>query len=194
VEGDHAIDVRAGAMSARGAEGQRRRVRGLACNKTEREPIMIEIPVGFDGEITVTSRKTTSIHYRIMHFYSGTRPALASGAGWVPPADLYDTQDEVIVEMNLGGVEEDDVRIQVDSNLLTISGQRAEIGASGMRCYHVMEIERGSFERVIELPALVDAETARASFHHGLLVIHLAKQPGGPMGGCFSADSMEGLE
>jgi HSP20 family protein len=155
---------------------------------------MFKIPGNSMSEVDCASRKPTSIHYRIMHFYSGTRPAVASGTGWVPPADVYDTADEFIVELNLGGVDPDEVRIHVEGSLVTVSGQRAEIGQSGLRCYHVMEIERGNFERGFELTSPVDPDTARASFHHGMLVIHLAKQPGGPLGGCFSADSMEGLE
>jgi HSP20 family molecular chaperone IbpA len=134
------------------------------------------------------------VRYRFFHFYHGTPHVLPPGSGWAPPMDLYETEDEVVLEVNLSGIDPDEVQVRFESNRLIISGQRNESRETSMRCYHVMEIERGSFARTIELPSPVDARTTRAVSEHGLLIVRVAKQPGGQTHGCYPADSMEGFE
>jgi HSP20 family protein len=96
--------------------------------------------------------------------------------------------------VNLGGVASDHVEIHIEGQAIQLSGERLEHGKAGMRCYHIMEIERGHFLRVVPLPAMVDAQSAHAVYHHGLLVLTLKKKNSGPLHGCWQADSMEGLE
>jgi HSP20 family protein len=119
---------------------------------------------------------------------------LASGPAWIPALDLYETNDDFVLEVNLGGIAPEEVHVQVEGRLLRFWGERPDASGSGVRCYHAMEIERGSFDRTIEFPVLVDPHTTKVVFRDGLLVLHIKKIEGGGLHGCFSADSMEGLE
>ncbi len=145
------------------------------------------------AEIHFAGKRSTHSDYHFFQFYS-QHAVLTTGTGWIPPVDLYETAGEFVLEVNLGGIGPEQVRLAFEGNLLHITGQRDELGEPGVRCYHVMEIERGGFARTLELPAAIDADTAHATFHDGFLVLHVKKKESGQIHGCFSAESMEGLE
>jgi HSP20 family protein len=107
---------------------------------------------------------------------------------------VYETDDEFTIEVNLAGIEPERVHLEIHGNRVILSGERLVSDASTVRCYHVIEVERGPFARTVELPMPVDAATARAESHNGMLVVKVGKIKGPPAQGCFSADSMEGLE
>ncbi|MDO8491874.1 MAG: Hsp20/alpha crystallin family protein [Dehalococcoidia bacterium] len=94
---------------------------------------------------------------------------------WQPAADVYETEAAIVVVIELAGVKETDVQVLLSRNSLIIRGERTG-SSKGRRSYHQMEICSGPFERALQLPANVNAETARASFGNGLLEIVLPKQ------------------
>jgi HSP20 family protein len=120
--------------------------------------------------------------FRFYHFYSGPRPMLASRAmSWTPPVDLYETASEIVLEVDLAGIEPGNVQIQVSDRLVHLQGMREQSGESGVRCYEIMEIERGNFERSVELPSSVDSDQAKATYHDGVLVLRMAKIQAKPL-------------
>jgi HSP20 family protein len=139
-------------------------------------------------------RRGSQIRFHYFHYYGASHPWLTAGSGWAPPADLFETDDEFVLEINLAGIDPNDVHVEIRGNAIVVSGERSEQDSSAVRCYHIMEIERGPFIRAMELPVPVDPSSARAEAHHGLLVVHVHKQQGVNIHGCYSADSMEGLE
>lgn len=147
-----------------------------------------------DAAVETKSRRTTHIRYHYFGWSSSDRPLAAAGPSWSPPIDLYETLDECVIEVNLGGVPPDQIQIQCDNHAVHLFGSRPEHRASGIRCYHAIEIERGSFQRTVELPSAVDPATTRVIVHDGMIEVHIAKREGGSLPGCFPADSMEGLE
>jgi HSP20 family molecular chaperone IbpA len=151
-----------------------------------------EIPSSLD--IQCAQKPGTHAHYHYFQFYSSQHAVFSAGTGWIPPVDLYETPTEFVLEVNLGGIAPDNVQVTFEGKLLHIIGQREENGDPGVRCYHVMEIERGPFARTLELPTGVDPQTAQAEFHDGFLILHVTKKETGQIHGCFSSDSMEGLE
>jgi len=154
---------------------------------------MFEGDTSSSMDVICLPRKGSQVRYHYYHFYSGNRPWPAV-AGWTPLADLYETAEEYVLEVNLAGVDPDVVQVHIQNNAVHISGERVEHGESATRCYHVMEIERGGFIRIVELPTPVDPHTANATTHHGMLVIRVNKSRDGLIHGCDSANSMEGLE
>lgn len=140
-----------------------------------------------------TPRRGSQIRYHYFHYFGGSHPWLASGSGWIPPVDLYETDTEIVVEANLCGINPEDVHIEIRGNTLELSGERLEHDGTATRCFHMMEIERGSFSRILEFPKTVVPESAQASSDHGMLVIRVTKRVD-EIHGCSSADSMEGLE
>jgi HSP20 family protein len=134
------------------------------------------------------------IRYHYFHYYGLGHPWLATGAGWVPPVDVFETDEEFVLEVNLAGIEPEQVHVEFRGTTIMLSGERLEHDASALRCYHVIEIERGPFTRAVELPVPVDPATARAESGHGMLVLRVGKIKEGHAHGCSRADSMEGLE
>jgi len=145
-------------------------------------------------DIQCAQKRSVHAHYHYFQYYASQHAVLTAGTGWIPPVDLYETPSEFVLEVNLGGIAPENVQVTFEGKLLHIVGQREESGEPGVRCYHVMEIERGTFARTLELPAGVDPQTAHADFHSGFLTLHVAKKETGQIHGCFSSDSMEGLE
>ena len=145
------------------------------------------------AEVRVTGR-TTHVRFHFHHIHVSNRPTLGMGTPqWIPAVDLYETDDEVIFEVELGGVTSDDVRVQITGRTVCLSGSRHPRAESPVTAFHVMEIERGEFLRTVELPALVEPDTVRAKFTDGLLVVRACKR-GGAMHGCRKARNREGLE
>ncbi len=96
---------------------------------------------------------------------------------WSPMADVYETADGLIVKIELAGVNRDDLGISLDNNRLIIRGVRREKPPDGVTSYHQMEINYGSFERVLHLRPGVRDEDISAQFEDGFLTISIAKQP-----------------
>ncbi|MHB8059725.1 MAG: Hsp20/alpha crystallin family protein [Gaiellaceae bacterium] len=102
--------------------------------------------------------------------------------GFWPPVDSYRTDDppQLVVVVELPGVDPEQVQIVLKSGALTIAGERLRPSKCD-RHYHQMEIDRGPFQRRIQIHEQVDAEAASASYEHGLLqiVLPIAKRPTG---------------
>ncbi len=115
---------------------------------------------------------------RLIEHFAGAKPPMVrfSPTVWEPAIDLYETDDELLVIVELAGVREHELQITVDRNIFVIQGERKKI-LSGSRTgvYHQMEIASGPFARSITLPEPVDAENARASYEDGLVTVILPK-------------------
>lgn len=93
-----------------------------------------------------------------------------------PPVDIYETDTELICEIDLPGVEPDEVRIQVYDNLLMIEGGRAEVGEDfGSFRFLCMERSMERFRREIKVPVAVDASKGVATYRQGVVRIVLPK-------------------
>ena len=95
---------------------------------------------------------------------------------WEPAIDLYETADAFVVNVELAGVHESDIRIVAAADTFTIQGERKR-GAEPRtrRAYHAMEIATGPFRRSIKLPASIDTTRVRASCVNGLVEVVLPK-------------------
>lgn len=99
---------------------------------------------------------------------------------WKPRTDVYETDEELIVHMDIAGMQAEEFRVELDEGILKVSGERTirqQGGGSGKRHYHAMEVQIGPFERRFRLPVVVDPASIRATYEHGFLEIRLAKQP-----------------
>jgi HSP20 family protein len=94
---------------------------------------------------------------------------------WVPSMDVYETAKEIVVRMDVAGVDRKSLRITVDDNALAISGRRVETTDKENDYYHQVEIEYGEFRRVLDVPRPVDADRATARYEDGLLYVVLPK-------------------
>lgn len=90
-------------------------------------------------------------------------------------ADVYEENGNVIVEMQVAGIQPDKIDISVEGDHLRVSGSRESEQEKEGRDYYTKEIRRGSFERIIHLPAMVNKEKTHAEVHDGVLKITLPK-------------------
>jgi len=95
---------------------------------------------------------------------------------WKPPTDVYETDDAVVVHMDIAGMRAGDFHVELADGILTISGERLA-RREGKRHYHAMEIQIGPFERRLRIPAPVDPGSVHASYDAGFLEVRLRKLP-----------------
>jgi HSP20 family protein len=95
----------------------------------------------------------------------------------LPPIDVYETAGEFIVEMELPGVDDRDVRVMLFSSRLEVSGFKRELGAPNGSRYTRLEREFGSFRRDVVVPGEIDPDRAAAALENGVLTIVLKKPP-----------------
>jgi HSP20 family protein len=115
-------------------------------------------------------------------FFEGENDSVQSISGvWAPAADLYETSDMIVVLLELAGVEEDDVKIDLWENYITIQGERSLKGRQ--ENYLCMERSYGPFQRTFRLPAMVEEKEVKAEFQNGVLKISMRKrdEPGHPV-------------
>jgi len=99
-------------------------------------------------------------------------PALA----WEPAIDVYEKDEEVVVEVEVPGVPARNLRIVQWGNRLEISGLKKEVVEASQLRFHRLEREMGFFHKEIVLPVWVTQEDTRASLENGVLTIILKKQ------------------
>lgn len=98
------------------------------------------------------------------------------GKPWIPHADVVEGPEQVVVQVDLPGVDPDQVEILLVGNMLTIKGGDATAAASPGLTVHRCERPCGRFSRSIPLPIAVDAEQVTAESKHGVLTVKLGKE------------------
>jgi HSP20 family protein len=99
-----------------------------------------------------------------------------------PAADVYETDDEVVVQVEMAGIHGEQVEVQVNGKTLLLRGERKPLAGRPRRRYSQLEISHGWFQRELELPSEVDASKAEATYREGILEISMPKaapKPGG---------------
>lgn len=109
------------------------------------------------------------------HLDRWKRPVFFFEKAWKPLADVSETSREVIVVLDLAGVELNNVSLSVHGDRLCVRGIRREPTSTMRRLYHQMEISYGTFEREIQLPSKVEAEEAKATYSEGFMEVRLPK-------------------
>jgi len=114
---------------------------------------------------------------------SESRRPSASAQAWRPNTDICEHPDGLLVRLELAGVPEQQINIQLTEQKLTVSGNRLscldEKGAVRYR-FRQLEIEYGAFHREITLSYPVDAKRVEARMRDGLLEIQLPRARSGP--------------
>ena len=95
--------------------------------------------------------------------------------GWEPPMDVFDTETEFVVIMDISGMIRKDISVFTDGDVLRISGVRKDIIPAGKKQFHSLEIQVGPFQRLIGVPVTVLADSMSTHYSNGLLEIRLKK-------------------
>jgi HSP20 family protein len=94
---------------------------------------------------------------------------------WVPAMDLIETGDHYVLRADLPGLSDEDVAVQLEDNVLTISGERKAEPETQQEGFSRLERGFGSFARSLTLPEGVDPEGVQAQFERGVLEIQIPK-------------------
>ncbi len=92
-----------------------------------------------------------------------------------PPFDVYETEQHIVIKVEIAGMQEEDFDISLDGHLLTISGIRRD--TPGKLAYQRMEVNYGEFRLDIRLPHVVKEEQVEASYDRGFLLVSVPRQP-----------------
>jgi len=98
-----------------------------------------------------------------------------AGSRWIPPMDLVENDDQFVVRADLPGVEEKDVSVELEDNVLTISGSRSSDAQQRKEGYYRIERAHGAFSRSLTLPEGIDPDGIKASFAKGVLEVRIPK-------------------
>ena len=109
------------------------------------------------------------------HFAQWKRPQAFFEKAWKPYCDMYECPRCLHVIVELAGVSVDEVEVLLQGRTLIIRGDRPQPQPDEYGTVHQMEINFGSFERVLELPHPVDQEATAAAYRNGFLFIELPK-------------------
>ena len=111
----------------------------------------------------------------VLLFGSSWPRSLRRAVIWVPPTDVFETEDEFVVQMEVAGVNQSDLAVSLHDRRLIITGTRSDRSPSA-RAYHQMQVRFGDFGTEIELPAPVDENGIDASYADGFLRVVLPKR------------------
>jgi HSP20 family protein len=92
---------------------------------------------------------------------------------WRPATDVYETEDTIVVRVEVAGMREEDFSIELEGRYLTIRGTRPDLPER--RAYHQLEIRFGEFNTQVELPVAVEHEHVQAVYGNGFLRVILPK-------------------
>ena len=90
---------------------------------------------------------------------------------WSPPTDIYNDQEKMIIKIEVAGMKQSEIMINLEKNILIVSGTRKETAEP--RSYRQIEIRFGDFRSAIELPDGLDLENNSADYEDGFLTISI---------------------
>ena len=96
-------------------------------------------------------------------------------APWMPAMDVYETDEQIVVTIELPGMRAEDVEVSVEDSTLTVGGAREFSSEITEESYHRIERRYGAFSRAVTLPPQVDKSKVDARFEDGVLTVDVPK-------------------
>ena len=94
---------------------------------------------------------------------------------WVPPVDIHERQDHLVIRVEVPGVHKEDMDVRIENGVLTLHGERKEEKEIKEENAHLMERVYGRFTRSFSLPTTVDAARVTATYKDGVLEVTVPK-------------------
>ena len=116
-----------------------------------------------------------SLHNEMSRFMNGLEGNGRTSQSWIPTADVWETETEVVYAFDLPGIPEEKISVELDANALTVSADREREETVEDGRYFRFERRFGTFTRTIGLPRGVTEEQIRAEYKNGVLELHVAK-------------------
>jgi len=125
------------------------------------------------GELSLLQNQMNRLFDTAMQGWPGE--ANGTTGGWTPSADIYEYDNELVVNLDLPGVDPKTVDLRVENNVLSIRGERQFDDKQNKESFHRVERSYGPFARSFTLSTSVDPEKIRADYKAGVLCITLPK-------------------
>ena len=100
-----------------------------------------------------------------------------AAASFVPPVDIYEDNQKVVLKIEVPGINQKDLDVRVENHTLTVKGERKFEAEEKEQNFHRIERRYGSFYRAFTLPSTVDTEHVSANYESGVLKLELTKKP-----------------
>ncbi len=125
-------------------------------------------------------RDLVSFQERMNRLFQDTlgpsREELMTSGTFIPPVDIYEDEHAITLKLEVPGMEEKDIEVQLENNTLTVRGERKFEKGEKEENFHRIERRYGAFARSFTLPNTVDTGKVEASYENGILKIQLAKR------------------
>ena len=112
---------------------------------------------------------------QIEKYLSATNSAFSQSA-ILPLVDIYETKDKLNVELEAAGIKKEDLKIVLEDNILTITGEKKSTERNNLVKNFRGERSYGKFKRSFTLPVDVNPDKVNANFEDGVLKINLSKR------------------
>jgi HSP20 family protein len=106
----------------------------------------------------------------------GEGEAAFTTAAFVPPVDVYEDEHKIVLKLEVPGMKENELDIQLENNLLTVKGERKFEKEEKEENFHRIERRYGSFYRSFTIPNTVNPEGVKANYDAGILRVELEKR------------------
>jgi HSP20 family protein len=117
------------------------------------------------------------MHRLMGEFFKDAKPlGYRSDQCFYPPMDIYETEDDLVVVMEIAGMRTEDIHVLFEKDLLSITGRRTESSYASKTRLHQMEIDYGDFERTLRIPFPLKVDEIRATYRGGFLIITVPKR------------------
>lgn len=120
-------------------------------------------------------RDLTAFRDDVNRLFSRTFGEAGESRAWTPAVDVFDREDAVLLRAELPGLSVDDVDVEIDDNVLTISGERRFTDTVEDDRYYRVERSYGTFRRSLTLPQGIDEDGVQAEFVNGVLEVTVPK-------------------
>jgi HSP20 family protein len=124
-------------------------------------------------------RELSSLQTEMNRLFNAAFDTPTGGNGgtrrWTPAMDLLETEEHFVLRADLPGMTESDVNIELEDNVLTVSGERQAEHEDKREGFYRVERAFGTFSRSLTLPKGIDGESVRAAFHNGVLEVRIPK-------------------
>jgi HSP20 family protein len=105
----------------------------------------------------------------------GLTPGNGQSSTWLPSVDVWETEDELVLSFDLPGIAEEDIAVELEDNVLTVSGERQRTSEHSSERFYRFERRYGTFSRSVTLPPGVKEEAINADYRDGVLEIRVPK-------------------
>ena len=136
------------------------------------------IPFGFDRNFDPFNRLHHDINRLFNDVTRNSNLSLVDNKNQHSPSlDICETENELVVTVELPGVEQKDIHVELNNNILTIKGEKKIERTKEGKNYHLVERSTGNFQRSIQIPFTVVESDIQATFNAGVLTVTLPKAP-----------------